>query len=801
MTVHAPMRVASLLILACLAALAALAAPALAESGVVGPITKRNYPDKFHQLDELLPPGSLTHTASGAPGPEYWQQQADYSIDASLDDESQRIAGSETLTYHNNSPDTLRYIWFQLDQNIFAKDADSRLLEQAPAFSASGNGGLSFEALRRTLAERDFDGGFKIHEVTDADGNPLHHTVVRTLMRVDLPKPLGPHEMTRIKITWSYNINDSDLFSVRCGYEHFDDDGDNIYEIAQWYPRVAAYNDTEGWELKEYVGMAEFALEFGNFDVRITVPKDHVVAATGVLQNPEEVLSLNQRQRLDEAKDATQPVFIVTPDEARANEPSRATDTKTWEFKARNVRDFSWASSRKFIWHAMGVDVHGRRVMAMAFYPKEAQPLWDHYALQAIAQTLDVYSDRVIAYPYPVAIAVNGPVGGMEYPMIAFCGGRPEKDGTYTEDKKRGAISVIIHEVGHNWFPMIINSNERRWMWQDEGFNTFIQFYAQQLWEHDYPSHRGFPKDIVGYMKDPNQVPIMVDPEFMRQRGNNAYAKTATALNILRETILGRDLFDFAFHEYARRWAFKRPRPADFFRTMEDASGIDLDWFWRGWFYSTDDVDISIERVHLYHMDTRDPARDKSAHKADRDKEPEPITVVRDRDLPRRVDEHPELRDFYSTWDSDTDVLPSEKKAYKEFVDSLKGWEKDLLDQYADANFYVVDFDNIGGLVMPIILEITYDDGSTEEVRIPAEIWRKNDKEVSKLFVTHKTIVSLQLDPHQETADVDTTNNRWPAEPIESRFKLHKPKEDTNSPMREMRDAESTSDDAGTQSP
>ena len=790
MTAHAMTRVIAIL------AVLSLAPGALAQSGTVGRVRKASYPDKFHQLDELLPPPSPTRSPSGAPGPEYWQQQADYVIDVSLDDETQRVTGSETVTYHNNSPDTLRYIWFQLDQNVFAKNANSRMIEAAPGLSASGDGGYSFEDLRRTLAEHEFDGGFKIHSVTDAGGGPLHHAIVRTLMRVDLATPLEPHQKREIHIAWSYNVNDSDLFSMRCGYEHFDDDGNNIYEIAQWYPRVAAYIDVEGWELKEYVGLAEFALEFGNFDVRITVPEDHIVAATGVLQNPEEVLSLAQRQRLAEAADASQPVFIVTPDEAREGEGARDAGMKTWEFKAENVRDFSWAASRKFIWDAMGVNIDGRRVMAMSFYPNEAEPLWSQYSTQTVAHTLDVYSDRVIAYPYPVAISVNGPVGGMEYPMISFNGARPEKDGTYSEDQKRGLVSLIIHEVGHNWFPMIINSNERRWMWQDEGFNTFVQYFAKQEWEPEFPPGRGLPKEIAGYMKDPNQVPIMVDPEFMRQRGNNAYAKTATALNILRETILGRELFDFAFHEYARRWAFKRPLPSDFFRTMEDASGIDLDWFWRGWFYSTDQVDLSIERVHLYHMDTRDPAIDKAAHEEDRDRQPESLTLALDKDRPRRVEERPELEDFYSTWDADTDVLPSEAKAYQEFLDSLEGWEKELLDQYADANFYVVDFDNTGGLVSPIILEITYEDGSTEEIRIPAEIWRKNDRAVSKLFVTHKRIATLQLDPHLETADVDTTNNRWPAEPIESRFKLHKPKEDTNNPMRELRDAETTTDDA-----
>ena len=497
---------------------------------------------------------------------------------------------------------------------------------------------------------------------------------------------------------------------------------------------------------------------------------DHIVGATGVLQNPDDVLTDVQRERLKQAETAGKPVFIVTPEEATAAEKNKPRGKKTWIYRAENVRDFAFASSRKFIWDAQQHDVNGNVVMAMSLYPKEAEPLWSKYSTQAIIHTLNVYSRYTFDYPYPVAYSVNGPIGGMEYPMICFNGPRPEKDGTYSKRTKYGLISVIIHEVGHNYFPMIVNTDERQWTWMDEGLNTFLQFLAEQEWEEGYPSRRGEPRDIVSYMRSTNQVPIMTNSESILQFGANAYAKPATALNILRETILGRELFDFAFREYSRRWMFKRPMPADFFRTMEDASAIDLDWFFRGWFYTTDHTDIGIENVRLFEVDTRDPDIEKPLKKI-RGEKPDSLSKQRNQPLKKRDELFPELKDFYSKL-KDAGVTDADRKSYQGLLKGLSEEEKKLLA--TKKNFYIVDFKNYGGLVMPIVLKIEFEDGTDSELRIPAEIWRRNNQQVSKLVITEKPIKSLILDPHLETADVDLSNNDFPPRIAKSRFQLYK---------------------------
>ena len=622
--------------------------------------------DKFRQLEEILPTANAYRTASGAPGHGYWQQRADYVIDVELDDERQRIIGSETISYHNHSPDTLRYLWLQLDPNLWAPDADGRATARAPDFER-----FRYGALRRMLLLEEFEGGITIEGVREAGGGELEHTIVKTMMRVDLPEPLAPGESFVFEVDWWFNINDADDIGGRSGWEYFEKDGNYLYEIAQWFPRMAAYTDVNGWMHKQFLGRGEFTLELGDYQVRITVPDDHIVTATGVLQNPEQVLTAAQRERLEQAKSADTPMFIVTPEEALANQESPATGKKTWEFHAENVRDFAFASSRKFIWDAQGHDVGDNSVMAMSFYPNEGEPLWSRYSTHAIIHTLNVFSRYTFDYPYPVAISVNGPVGGMEYPMICFNGPRPEEDGTYRERTKYGLISVIIHEVGHFYFPMIVNSDERQWTWMDEGINTFVQYLAEREWEDDYPSRRGEPQNIVGYMTSENQVPIMTNSESLLQFGNNSYAKPATALNILRESILGRELFDFAFKEYARRWKFKRPMPADLFRTLEDASGIDLDWFWRGWFYTTDHVDIAIGDVHQYELDSRNPDVDKAKDRQERDEEPVTLAEQRNRELPKRVDQYEELKDFYNGFD-ELDVTPQDREAYEKLIEGLK---------------------------------------------------------------------------------------------------------------------------------
>jgi hypothetical protein len=733
--------------------------------------------DKFRQLEETLPTANEYRTASGAPGNRYWQQRADYRIDVELDDVKHRIVGTETINYHNFSPDTLGYLWLQLDQNIFAKDSAAIRTQTAPGFER-----LPLAAIEN-LVKRDFDGGDKITAVRDAKGASLPYVVVGTMMRVDLPQPLASGQSVVFNVDWNYNITDQRKLGGRSGYEYFPQDGNYLYEIAQWFPRMCAYNDVSGWQHKQFLGSGEFTLEFGDYNVRITAPDDHIVAATGVLQNPLEVLTKAQRERFEQARTARQPVLIVTPEEAKANESHKPTGKKTWSFAAKDVRDFAFASSRKFIWDAQLHNVGGNRVMAMSFYPKEGNPLWGQYSTHAIMHTLNVYSRYTFTFPYPTAISVNGPVGGMEYPMICFNGPRPEPDGTYPASTKYGLISVIIHEVGHNFFPMVVNSDERQWTWMDEGLNTFLQYLAEQEWETNYPSRRGEPKNITEYMASEAQVPIMTNSESVLQFGNNAYGKPATALNILRETVLGRELFDYSFKEYARRWKFKRPMPADFFRTMEDASGTDLDWFWRGWFYSTDNTDISIENIRLYTLDTHNPETEKERARNDAAAQPETLSQQRNKSITKRVEQFPSLNDFYNAYDQ-YKVTDRERKEFQDYVATLTDRERELLN--SGMNFYVIDLKNIGGLVMPVILGVEYADGTTEELRIPAEIWRYNNSEVSKLIVTQKEIKSIALDPHLETADTDMANNFFPRRPIKSRFQVFRDQQRARNPMQEL---------------
>ena len=755
---------------------AAIAAP--------GPLLGLFESDRFRQLDELLPTPNAYRTASGAPGHDYWQQKVDYDIDVRLDDERQHLHGSERITYHNRSPDTLRYLWVQLDPNIFHPESHSSTTRTSPDASR-----LSYGRVRRLLS--DFDGSCEITRVEAAGGGPLDHTIVDTNMRVDLPVPLAPGFAFTFDIDWDYAINDHDLVGGRTGYEFFEEDGNYLYEIAQWFPRLCVYSDATGWQNKAFLGSGEFTTEFGDYTVAITVPSDHVVASTGVLLNPAEVLSDVQQGRMKEAETAPEPIFIVTPDEAKANEKSRATETRTWRFQADDVRDFAWASSRKFIWDARLHPVEGTDpVLCMSFYPNEGEPLWSRYSTHAIQHTLDVYSRHTFPYPYPVAISVNGPVGGMEYPMICFNGPRPEKDGTYSERTKYGLISVIIHEVGHNYFPMIVNSDERQWTWMDEGLNTFLQFLAEQAWEEDYPSRRGHPENIVSYMKSDEQVPIMTAADSLVQGGSNAYAKPATALNILRETVLGRELFDFAFQEYARRWAFKHPMPADFFRTLEDASGVDLDWFWRGWFYTIDRCDIAIEGVRRVTIDSRNPEVEKQRKRDARDAEPITQTERRNQGTPRYIDRFPPLADFYNTYD-ELVVTDDDRESYEKLRKRMKDEDKAILD--ADLRFYAVDLKDEGGLVSPVVLKLVYKDGTEEERRIPAEVWRRPGDTVSTFIVAgERELVAVELDPHRETPDVDRSDNHFPPKIDEERVELREGfrSRSSGNPMRAAKERE-----------
>ncbi|SFC07547.1 hypothetical protein SAMN05421780_102483 [Flexibacter flexilis DSM 6793] len=725
---------------------------------------------KLKQLGTELPTPNTYRAASGAPGHEYWQQKADYQIEATLNDEKQSLKGRETITYTNNSPDVLEYLWLQLDQNINAKGSDAQLTET----NKIGDGQQSFGALR-FLEQDKFEGGYKIFSVKDNTGKALPYTINKTMMRVDLPRPLRPKSSVSFSVEWSYNINDQPKLGGRSGYEFFPEDGNYVYEIAQFFPRMAVYDDVNGWQHKQFLGRGEFTLPFGDYKVSLTVPADHVVGATGELQNASQVLSAKQLQRLEQAKKATKPVLIVSQDEAVQAEKGKPKGTKTWSFSAKNVRDFAFCSSRKFIWDAMQIDVAGRKVMTMSYYPKEGNPLWGQYSTQVVAHTLKSYSKYSINYPYPVAISVHGPVYGMEYPMICFNGGRPEKDGTYSERLKHAMISVIIHEVGHNFYPMIINSDERQWSWLDEGLNSFVQYLTEQLWERNYKSSRGEPSKIAEYMKSDKslQAPIMVNSESALQFGNNAYAKPAIGLNILRETVMGRELFDFAFKTYAERWAFKHPQPADFFRTMEDASGVDLDWFWRGWFYTTDHVDIALKSVKWSRINTQNPETENDLTRKEQAAQPKSYATMQNEKLLKSTltDEKPELKDFYTTYDP-LKVTPQDKQKYERYVASLSEDEKATVN--SGLNFYTVEFENIGGMIMPLIVRMEFEDGTDSVARIPAEVWKLNDKNISKVFVTKKPVASFTLDPYLETADADLSNNSYPAKLTPTRFQLFK---------------------------
>jgi len=725
-----------------------------------------NHGTRFEQLGSMLRDPSMYRSASGVPGPKYWQQRADYDITATLDDEKQKLTGSETITYYNNSPDPLTYLWLQLDENEHDIRSDNQRFD-----GSSMSGKMSMWSVNRILKE-DKDLGVKIVKVTDAGGNALPYTINQTMMRVDLPKTLMPGEQVRLKIDWWYNISNRMSEGGRGGYEYFPEDGNYLYTMAQWYPRMAVYSDFQGWQNKQFTGRGEFALTFGNFRVKMTVPADHVVGATGECQNYKEVLSGTQYQRWQQAQNSKEPLEIITLDEAKQNMESKSTDRKTWVYEARNVRDFAWVSSRRLVWDAMATNVEGKKVMAMSYYGPEAYPLYRRYSTKVVAHTLKVYSKHTIPYPYPVAISVEA-ANGMEYPMICFNYGRAEKDGTYSEATKNGMIGVITHEVGHNFFPMIVNSDERQWTWMDEGLNTFCQFLAEQEWDSNFPSRRGPAYKIVDYMKmSKDQLePVMTNSENIVQFGPNAYAKPATALNILRETVMGRELFDFAFREYARRWAFKHPTPADFFRTMEDASAVDLDWFWRGWFFGIEPVDIAIDSVKWYRLDTQEPGAVSRDKKAEYDREADHISRARNRaaGVKFAVEQDTSLQDFYSKWDRFA-VSDKDKARYNEMYASLSPEEKRLYD--SKKNFYEVSFSNVGGLVMPLIIEWTFADGTKETDRISAYIWRKDEYHVTKVFAKDKEVVSIKLDPLRETADIDEENNSWPRVSAPSKFEL-----------------------------
>lgn len=714
--------------------------------------------NKFSQMYDVFATPNGYRTASGAPGPMYYQQQADYKMDIELDDKKARINGQETITYHNNAPEALEYLWVQLDQNQKSPTSQSPLTESQrmdPAYPADN--------FSRRYLEGSLERGFNIEYVKDAKGNPMKYTINNTMMRIDLPAPLKHGEKVTFSIKWWFNVINYRVEGFRSGYEHFDKDGNNLYVIAQFFPRMAVYNDVEGWQNMQFWGAGEFALPFGNYDVNITVPADHVMEGTGELQNRAEVLTADQLKRYELAtKTYDKPVVIVTQAEAEKSEKGFSDKKKTWKFKATNVRDFAFSTSRKFIYDAMAVQLPGgKSVMAISLYPKESNPLWGETSTRVVAHTLKTYSKYTFDYPYPKAISISAEDQGMEYPMICWNYGRPDEKGFVSDRIRYGMTSVIIHEVGHNFFPMIVNSDERQWTWMDEGLNTFLQYLTEKEYKADYPSQRGPAAKIVPYMSGDQKFlePIMTNSESIHQFGANGYAKPATGLNILRETIMGHDLFDHAFKTYATRWMFKHPTPEDFFRTMEDASAVDLDWFWRGWFYSTDYVDIGISEVKQYYVseeqtkEMKDYAVKRGRFNEDRG----PFVYMVAETTP----------DFNKQLKKPLNI--ADVKLLNTYVNE-KFTAEDRAKLKAPKYFYEVSFDKPGGMLMPIIVELTFEDGTTEMHRFPVQIWRKNNQTASRVFATDKPVKKITLDPKLETADIDVTNNVWPKSEAKSKF-------------------------------
>ena len=739
-----------------------------------------NHGNKFEQLGTILPSPNEYRTAAGAPGSKYWQQRCDYDIKAELDEKKLQLKGEETITYYNNSPDVLRYLWLQLDENQHSATHHANYPNSAalPPTTSLNN----LQQLENNQRTDSF--GINILKLTDATGKPLRYTLNKTMMRVELPSPLRPGQKFILKVEWFYRITDRMVQNGRGGYEYFPADGNYLFTIAQWYPRLCVYNDYQGWQNQQFAGSGEFTLNFGNFKVQMTVPADHIVGATGQCKNYNQVLSPAQLARWRSAQTSKSPVEIVTLAEAKHAETQKTSAMKTWIFQADSVRDFAWTSSRKFVWDAMPVSVEGKKIMCMSFYGKEAYNLYRRYSTKVIAHTIKTYSDFTIPYPYPVAQSVEA-ANAMEYPMICFNYGRTTPDGSYSEEVKYGMIGVVIHEVGHNFFPMIINSDERQWTWMDEGMNSFVQYLAQELFDSKFPSKRGPAWAIVDYMKLPKDQlePIMTNSENILKFGLNAYAKPATALNILRETIMGRELFDYAFKEYSRRWAFKQPTPSDFFRTMEDASGEDLDWFWRGWFYTTDACDISLDSVKYAKVDVNaQPAAPSEMRRqlSPPLTTPEDLTKIKNREeFENRflTDIDTTLQDFY--WRYARGAEPYDSTIYS--VPASVVYEpltEDDRKKFAGKHFYQLSFSNKGGLVMPIIIEWTYKDGTKEIDRLPAQIWRLNEVSATKFFVKDKEVVSIKLDPFRETADINDENNSWGRVAQQpSRFRVFKQKQ------------------------
>lgn len=735
-----------------------------------------NHGNKFEQLGTILPTANEYRTASGAPGGKYWQQKADYTIDATLDEKKLMIIGSEVVTYHNNSPDKLEYLWMQLDENQHDPKADNNFFD-----SNKMNAPYDVNTLKGMDVNETLKGlGDQILSVTDEFGKPLKYTVNQTMMRIDLPKTLNPNAKFKFIVKWQYKMGNRMAIGGRGGYEFFPEDGNYLFTMTQWYPRMCVYSDFQGWQNKQFTGRGEFALAFGDYMVKMTVPADHMVCSTGECQNYAQILSPVQMARWTKASgnyaDVTE---IVTLEECTAAEKNKATGTKTWIFKADSVRDFAWGSSRKFMWDAMPIKIEGKKVMCMSFYGKEAAGLYRKYSTKTVAHTIKTYSKFTIPYSYPVAQSIEAS-NGMEYPMICFNFGRTEKDGTYSEATKYGMLGVIIHEVGHNFFPMIINSDERQWSWLDEGLNTFMQFLTEQEFDNNYPSNRGPANKLVDYMRLPKDQlePIMTNSENINNFGSNAYGKPCTALNMLRETVMGRELFDFAFKQYAKRWAFKHPTPADFFRTMEDASAVDLDWFWRAWFYDIEPVDVSLDSVKAYTFinNKEVPVKMDTMRIYPKAKDFVHVSRLRNKEegLKFLVDVDTTLRDFYFHYTPEVKNAV-EKKSVNRY-ENLEAVSDSAFESIKGKFNYELYFTNKGGCVTPLIIQWNFKDGTYEIDRVNAYVWRKNEHNVVKTYSKNKEVASIVLDPYKETCDIDEKNNTWNIKEAPSRFDVFKTK-------------------------
>ncbi len=720
---------------------------------------EKKWSGKFEQLDQTLPTPNTYRSSSGAPGPNYWQQRADYDIDVELNDETQLIAGKETVTYYNNAPEVMKYIWLQLDQNILAK---GNMTEKTKTSRLRGD---SIPALFFPLADEtyDYQGGYKIKSVKDAaTGKDLAIMVNYTMLRIDLPAPLSTGEQYSFKIEWSFTEKDRVKFTAqRGGYEYFPEDGNYLYAVGQWFPRLCVFDDYEGWQNKQFIGQGEFALTFGNYRVRITVPSDHLVGATGMLQNPKSVLTPTEIERFETAKKTfDKPVLIVTEEEARQKEKEHSKKKSTWEFYAENVRDFAFATSRKFIWDAMAVKLNDKIALAQSLYPKEGNPLWGKESTMAVKNTLEVYSSRTFDYPYPTAYSVHTADQGMEYPMICFNGGRPKKNGTYSARVYEDMVGVIIHEIGHNFFPMIVNSDERQWSWMDEGLNSFLE---RETKRERYPTFNiasGSPKGISYYMRGDKNImrPIMWSSDNIPEIdfGENAYRKPTAALTLLRETVMGPELFDKSLKEYAQRWAFKQPKPADFFRTMEDASAVDLDWFWRGWFYTVDHVDVDLEEVKWFRI--------KSNQK---DLENKNVKTTGGDLTGNKSRSNEKITDF-SKGPQEITMINTPDSFSGEFKNKIS--DAAVRQKMEGKNLYELTLKNKGGLVTPIIIEWTFADGSKEIEKTPAEVWRTNENQVKKIFIKEKEVARVVIDPNNDTADTDFSDNSFPKKPSQNKF-------------------------------